>query len=114
MREKKIEVKGTMYSVEFADNLFSHALGMRGRKDGKMMFEFPFEKRWTLDMALVLSDLYLYFFDSERKLVEAGRASKWRLDPRSWNIYKPQEPAKYLLESTEPLGLTKGERFNFE
>lgn len=111
METRELEIAGVEHEVKYAETVLDHFIGMRGRKEGKMFFRFPLEKSWTLDMAFVLSDLYLYFFDSDREMVEAIEAERWGLLPNSWSFYQPEQPTKYLLESSEPLGITRGERF---
>lgn len=109
MRTKEIEIAENTYEVEYAGTPFSQFLGMRGRKDGKMLFRFPAERRWRIDMAGVLTELHLYFMDNNGEVVDVQEARPWSLHPMSWGFERPSEPAKFLLESSKPLPITKGD-----
>ena len=114
MKEKKIEIAGNSYKVEYAGTPFSQFLGMRGRKEGKMLFRFPSERRWRIDMAGVLTELHLYFMDSEGKVVDIQEARPWSLHPMSWGFERPEKPAKFLLESSTPLPITRGDELEIK
>jgi uncharacterized membrane protein (UPF0127 family) len=114
MRRREIEIGGKTYNVEYAGSPFGQIMGMRGRREGKMLFRMPSERRWRIDMALVLSDLHMYFIDSSGKVVDVRYAEKGGLNPFNWSILRPDEGFKYLLESSTPLPITEGDRFEIK
>ena len=99
--------------VEVADSLISRVRGLSLRKKGKMLFKFPKFTRAKIDMMLLSKPLHLYFMDSDGVIIETQEAKPWSWDPRSWKLYSPDRPYKYLLESFEDLGLEKGEIIDF-
>lgn len=109
MRTEKLQIGDNVVEAKIAENPLHHLIGMRGSREGKMFFEFPFERRWNLDMAFVRTDLYVYFFDRDKSLIEKKKATKWGLNPFKWKIYRPEKPSKYILESAEKLDLEEGQ-----
>ena len=65
-------------------------------------------------MMLLSKPLYLYFLNSEKEIIGARKAEPWSFDPRSWKLYRPEEPYRYLLESFEKLDLEEGVKLEFE
>ncbi len=102
----EIDLGHRIIEAELADDPVSKARGMRFRSEGKMLFSF-YERKPVIDMMFVPVPLQLVFLDSEKKVVDIQEAKPWR-------FYRPGEPARYLLESTEPLELEEGDRLEFE
>lgn len=114
MRRREIKLGGNAYRVDYAGSPFGQIMGMRGRRQGKMLFRMPAERRWRIDMALVLSDLHMYFIDADRKVVEVDFAERGGLNPLKWGVVRPEKSFKYLLESSTPLPITKGDELEIE
>jgi len=100
-------VSGERIEAELADGFLSRILGMRFRSEGKMLFTFRLESRPVIDMLFVPTELKLVFLDKDKQVVDIKEAVPWRL-------YRPEEPAKFLLESSEPVEVEKGDRLEFE
>jgi uncharacterized membrane protein (UPF0127 family) len=109
----KIEVGGEKISVEVAENMISRARGLSLREEGKMLFKFPRRTRAKIDMMLLSRPLHLYFMDEDKEIIEVQKAEPWGWDPRTWNLYSPEEPYSYLLESFQDLGLEEGDEIDF-
>ncbi len=109
MKQAKITVGDLSVEAEVADNFLRRAWGLSFRKKGKMLFKFPFPVKASIDMMMLSKPLYLYFFDSEKKLIHIEKASPWNWNPKSWKLYRPNEKYQYLLESFEELELEKGD-----
>lgn len=101
----KIKIGGKKVEAEIADSLPKRIWGLSLREEGKMLFEFPRETRAKIDMALLSDSLHLYFFDSNKELIHYERARPWTWNPKTWRLYSPDRPYKYLLESFEELDL---------
>ena len=113
MKLVEIRFKGEKIEAEPALTPWKRAKGFSFRNNGKMLFRFPVESRPFIDMMLVQHPLHLYFLDSSKEVVDVQSAEAWTLDPRTWKVYRPGEPAKYLLESFEALDLERGNSLEF-
>lgn len=92
--------------MEVAEGPLGKVLGMRFRKEGRMLFRFKRGKP-VIDMFLVRTNLQLYFI-RDGKVSEVLEAERTGLNPRKW-FYRPEKPADMLLESSDDLGLREGD-----
>jgi uncharacterized membrane protein (UPF0127 family) len=113
MRKDKVTVNGQSFEVEVADTFYTRAKGLSMRSEGKMLFKFSSDKSAKIDMMLLSKPLYLYFMDSEGEIIDVQRAEPWSFDPRSWKLYSPDRPYRFLLESFEELDLDEGDKIEF-
>lgn len=110
----ELKIEGEVFDVELADSFLKRAWGLSLREDGKMFFKFSRPTSARIDMMLLSDPLYLYFFDSEKKVIHIERAEPWSFNPKSWSFYRPEEKYQYLLESFEELSLEEGDVINSE
>lgn len=110
----KIETPDESFEAEKADTFLSKFMGFRFHSEGKMLFSFHREKNPAIDMMLVSESLYLYFIDSDKKIINTQKATSYSFDPRTWKLYRSEKPYRYLLESFEELDLKKGDQLEFE
>lgn len=113
MKTGEIKAKGEKLEVEIADNLYTRAKGLSLRNEGKMLFKFSRDSTAKIDMMLLSRPLHLYFMNSEKKVIDVQKAEPWSFDPRTWRLYSPRRPYRYLLESFESLGLEEGDKIEF-
>lgn len=113
METVKVRLGSSELEVELADSFLKQFWGLSLRSEGKMLFDFGGEAGAMIDMALLSEPLYLYFIDSDNRVFEVQRAEPWSFDPRSWNLYRPERPYRYLLESFEELDVEEGESLEF-
>lgn len=113
MNTETISINNGDIEVEVADSMISRVRGLSLRKKGKMLFKFPRPTRAKIDMMLLSKPLYLYFMDSEKEIIEVQRADPWSFDPRTWKLYSPERPYRYLLESFEKLDIDEGQKLEF-
>lgn len=113
MKNGEISVDEEKFKVEVAENVFTRAKGLSLRSEGKMLFKFSRDSRAKIDMMLLSRPLYLYFMDSDRKVIDVQKAEPWSFDPRSWKLYSPGRPYRFLLESFEELGVEEGDEVEF-
>lgn len=114
---EEIEIKtpsGRRIRTELADSFLKQFWGLSLRSGGKMLFDFGREVHTFIDMMLLSKPLHLYFLDSEKCVFEVQKAEPWSLDPRSWKLYRPDKPYRYLLESFEDLGIEEGQKLDFK
>ena len=112
--EIEVQTPKEDYKVEIADSFLSKFMGFRFCSEGKMLFTFSRETNPGIDMMFVPETLYLYFIDSDKKVMDSKKAKPWRIDPRTWKLYKSSQNYRYLLESFEELELNKGDQLEFE
>lgn len=110
MSDTYIKVDGDRYRVEEAKTLIQKAWGLSMREKGKMLFVFEKPQKPTFDMMLVQHPLHMYFIDSQQEVKDCVKAEPWTLDPRTWKLYRPERPVKYVLESFEDLDLQQGDK----
>jgi len=48
-------------------------------------------------------DIWMAFLDDKGKVFELVRAGKLTFNPKTWKIYKPSKPCKYVLETFDKL-----------
>lgn len=114
MRETKIETENQKFTAEIADNFFSRMKGLSFRSEGKMLFKFSHNTTAKIDMMLLSKPLHLYFMNSSGEIIDVQKAKPWSFDPRTWKLYSPGRPYRYLLESFEDLGAEEGDFMKFE
>lgn len=113
MKTGEIKAKGEKLEVEIADNLYTRAKGLSFRNEGKMLFKFSHDSSAKIDMMLLSRPLHLYFMNSDKEVIDVQRAEPWSFDPRTWRLYSPGRPYRYLLESFEDLRLEEGDKIEF-
>lgn len=114
MRKQEIKFSpGKKVEVEVAENFLRRAWGLSLRGEGKMLFKFPRPSRARIDMMLLSKPLYLYFMNSDKEVIEVQKAEPWSFNPKSWKLYSPRKPYKYLLESFEDLGVEENQKIDF-
>ena len=114
MEEISVETDTGSFEAFFADNFLRHFLGMRFRSEGKMLFKFHRKSRPRIDMLFVPKTLYLYFLDSDKKVIDVQKAEPWSWNPRTWRFYRPKVKSEYLLESFRPMDLEEGEKLDWK
>lgn len=114
MKKVGIEAGGEEVEARVAENLFQKFKGLSFCGSGKMLFNFSRDTRSRVDMMFLSKPLYLYFLDSEKNVIDVQKAEPWSRDPRTWRLYYPGEPYRYLLESFEKLELEEGEKLVFD
>lgn len=110
----KIEINGEKIEAEVADSFLKKARGLSFRTEGKMLFTFSRDTRASIDMMLVRKLLHLYFMNSEKEVIDIQKAMPWTPDPRTWKVYSPGRPYRYLLESFEELDIEEGQKLDFK
>jgi uncharacterized membrane protein (UPF0127 family) len=111
--KEEITINGETFDAEVADNFFTRAKGLSLRSKGKMLFKFSRDTNAKIDMMLLSKPLYLYFMDSSGEVIDVQKAEPWSLDPRSWKVYSPNRPYRFLLESFDDLDVEEGDVIEF-
>lgn len=114
--KSKVRIKSPdkIFEAELADTFLSKFLGFRFRSNGKMLFPFSRNTRALIDMMFVREPLFLYFLDSDKKVIAVQKAKPLGFKPDTWKLYRSEDPYRYLLESFDNLGLSEGDRLEFE
>lgn len=98
MKVKNITKKKS-FSADLADGIFLQARGLSfsKRKRG-MLFTFPVARKWRFWMFGMSYDIWIAFLDTEKRVFDMVYARKMTLNPKTWRVYKPKKPCKYVLE----------------
>jgi len=100
MNMKLANVSGK-FSVECdaADSPWKQAVGLGfSGKRRNMLFTFPFERRWEFWMFGTSYGLKMIFIDGGKRVIEVREAAPLSLNPKTWKVYAPKKPCKYVLE----------------
>lgn len=108
--EVNIKTESTDFSAEVADTFLKRSWGLSFRTEGKMFFKFSNDTRANIDMMLLSEPLWLYFLNSEKEVINIQKAEPWSINPRTWRLYSPEKPYRYLIESFEKLDIEEGEK----
>lgn len=108
--------------IEMASGHVGKAKGLMGRKDIKdgygMLFEFSREKYEGFWMLFMKIPIDIIFIDERKRIVDIKHSVKpISINPRTWKIYYPKKPAKWVLEmksgTMKKLGINIGEKVDF-
>lgn len=113
MEKQHIEVNDEEFEAEVADTIYTRAKGLSFRTQGKMLFKFSRDTNGKIDMVFLSKPLYLYFLNSDKEVIDIQKAEPWGFNPKTWKLYSPDRPYRYLLESFEKLDVEEGDVFEF-
>lgn len=102
------------FTVEVADTFLKRSWGLSFRTEGKMLFKFSSDTKANIDMMLLSEPLWLYFLNAEKEVIDIQKAEPWSIDPRTWRLYSPERPYRYLIESFEELNVEEGEKIRID
>ncbi len=100
--KKKIE-------VEVADNFLKRLIGLSFSKKKNMLFIMPYDSKWSFWMFLVRYPIKIIFIDSKKRVVDVKLAVPITLNPKTWKIYRPKVPCRYVLETSLNISVKIGE-----
>ena len=96
---REISIGKKKIKVETANSFIKKAIGLMFRKKGRMLFVFAFPGRHGIWMPFIRFPIDIIFADSEGKIVAIHEnAMPLSANPKTWRIYSPKKPAKYVLE----------------
>jgi uncharacterized membrane protein (UPF0127 family) len=86
---------------EVANNLWKQIKGLSFSKIRNLFFLMSYERKWRIWMFGMRSKINIVFIDSKNIVVDVKKAEPLTLNPKSWKIYKPKKPCKYILETKD-------------
>jgi hypothetical protein len=101
---KILRIKNKSFFIEVADTWRKRAKGLMFRKRPApmhgLLIEFPKPGKWGIWTPFMKFPLDLIFLDEKMQVVDAkGNVPAISiLKPKTWKIYRPKAPAKYVLE----------------
>jgi uncharacterized membrane protein (UPF0127 family) len=109
-----IELKGAKLCASVASDDTTRIRGLSGTaslpSNDAMLFKFSqndFHGIWMKDMNFAIN---IYWLNENKQIIDA----KLSASPASFpEIYKPSQPAKYVLETNTSIDIKKGEQLNF-
>lgn len=92
-----------LFEAENVSGFIKRAIGLMGRgklrKNGAMLFSFPFEHRWSFWMFGMRFPIDIVFLGKQWKVVYIERSARpLSFDPKTWKIVKPRKKFTYALE----------------
>lgn len=94
--------------VDRKDGILQKILGLRLKDHGRALFTFRQPTKAGIDMFLVPRPLEIAFIDEDMQIAEIHGAHPVTLDPDTWRTYRPEKPAKYVLEVEKGMLAEKG------
>lgn len=84
---------------ETAKSFLKHGLGLAfSGKRRNMLFLMRSKRRWEFWMLGMRYELKIIFIDKNKKVAEIQKAAPLSLNPKTWKIYKPKKPCRFVLE----------------
>lgn len=107
--------------VSVSGGFFSNCLGLMFRKqtNGLMMkFTFNSVERRGIWMPFMRFPIDIVYIDSKKRVADVvEHAAPMTLNPRTWKVFYPKRPAKYILElpagAVKRAGLKIGDELEF-
>ncbi|MBI4095879.1 MAG: DUF192 domain-containing protein [DPANN group archaeon] len=94
-----VKYKNKTIEAELADNWWKISKGLSfSFKKRNMFFEMPHEDYWPFWMFGMFFPIKIIFMDKNKDIISEFYAKPIDIDPRTWRTYKPNRPAKYVLE----------------
>ncbi len=89
--------------IEIARTIFQKAKGLMGRKDLPddygMLFDLGKDKKEGFWMFFMKIPIDIIFINSKKEIVDIKHCAKpLSIDPGTWKIYYPENPARWVLE----------------
>ncbi len=103
--------------AEVASSLWARVKGLMGRRLGEdegLLMVFPRSGLHSLWMAGMRHPIDICFLDEEKRVVGVvKKAEPLSLHPRTWKLYFPPRPAKYVLEISPGSSLGEGDSISW-
>lgn len=109
----KIKLGNSTIEAEIADDLIKRAIGLSLSEKKNMFFPMPYESRWSLWMFAVRYPIKMIFIDKNKKVIDIKNGIPITTDPKTWKVYTPKEPCKYILETPFDLKVNIGDKLRW-
>ena len=78
-----------------------------------MLFLMPYESFWSIWMFGMNYPLWIIFLDKNKIIIDIKYAEPMTFNPKTWKIYNPKNPCKYILELTEKFNINIGDKLEW-
>jgi uncharacterized membrane protein (UPF0127 family) len=109
----KIKLKNSVIEADLTDTFWKRLIGLSFSKKKNMFFPLSYEDEWSLWMFGVRYSLKMIFIDRNKVVVDIKEAEPLSLNPKTWKIYKPRKPCKYVLETPYSLKIKVGDKLSW-
>ena len=109
----EIKLKNSVIKAEVADNFWKRLIGLSFSKKKNMFFPLEFETKWSMWMFAMRYPLKMIFIDKNKVVVDIKEAVPLSFDIKTWRIYKPKKPCKYVLETPFDLKIKIGHKLKW-
>ena len=110
----KVKVGKKTIKVDVADNSIKHFLGLSFSKKKNLLFKMHYEKRWRFWMFGVSYPIRMVFIDKNKKVIDIKDAVPMTNEPKTWKVYRPKIPCKYILETPLKIKIKIGDKIKFK
>jgi uncharacterized protein len=104
-KSERISLNGKRMRMYIADSFARQSVGLMYRKplkkDEGMLFVFSNEERWGIWMLNMRFSIDIIWLDGSGKVIHMKRGALPCTSIFSCEVYKPERPAKYVLEVNE-------------
>jgi uncharacterized membrane protein (UPF0127 family) len=109
----KIKFKNATIEAVLAAGFFEKMIGLSFSEKKNMLFPMDFEDRWQFWMFGVSYDLVMIFLDKDKRVVDILNAEPLSWNPKTWKVFTPKKPAKYILETPYDLKIKIGDKLSW-
>ncbi len=99
--------------AEVADSFLKHAKGLSFSKKKNMLFIMPLKRKWKFWMFGMQYPLKIIYINEDKRIFEVQYAEPLTFDVRTWKIYKPKQPCRYVLEVSEKYKFAVGDKLDW-
>lgn len=110
----KIKIGKKTIKTDLADNSIQHFFGLSFSKKKNLFFIMKYEKRWRLWMFGVKYPIRMIFIDNNKKVIDIKKGVPITNNPKTWKVYRPKNPCRYILETPYDFKVKVGDRVNFK
>jgi len=110
----KIKLKSSIIEAEVADSFWRRMMGLSFSKKKNIFFPLEFEARWSLWMFGVRYQIKMVFIDKNKIVIDIKNGEPLTFNSKTWKIYKPRKPCKYILETPFNLKTKIGDRLEWK
>ena len=78
-----------------------------------MFFPMKLNKVWAFWMFGMFYPIKIIFIDENKKIINIENAVPYSFSPKTWNLYKPDKPCKYILEVVSESNFSVGDEISY-
>jgi len=109
----KIKIRNSTIETEVANNFWKRMIGLSFSKKKNIFFPLSYESKWSLWMFGTRYPIKMIFIDKNKNVIDIKEGKPLSFNPKTWRIYKPKKPCKYILETPFNLKIKIGDKLRW-